>query len=242
VEEHSDSLREAFVAAYPRYVASLLSSRGIEVDELLADAIVEGTMVLDGLLASFEATDLVAQASSPLELFREALRPIDRALALTGAPLPKPGTGAVRIAPWDGYALSPGSSQVLGARAQEAHVGWGLRKARAVAQQVDATRGPAIGLLCPDADRDALVAEAEALHYRTIVLPSDAGLVAAVVCADEPLADDVVRSASRHATVVVYGESIDDLDSVRFSSLGATTVVPADALFGRLSEYVPSIV
>lgn len=241
VEAHKDSIRQAFVDAYPRYVASVLASRGIEVDDVLADAIVEGTAVLDGLLATFETTELVDQASSPLELFREALRPIDRALTLVGAPPPQPGSGATRIAPWDRYALSPGSSQVLGQRAQEAHVSWGLGKAQAVARYGDSTQGPAVGLLCPDSDLGALVAEAEALHYRTVVLPSDTDISVAVVCADVAGADAVVRAMSQRARVVVYGRSIDDLDQIRFASLGATSVLDARALVGRLSEHIPVI-
>lgn len=206
---------------------------------MVGDAIVEGTAVLNGLLATFEATDLVDQSSSPLELFREALRPIDRALLLLGVPPPRPGSGATRIAPWDGYALSPGSSQVLGQRAQAAHIAWGLGKAQAVAREVDSTQGPVVGLLCPVGDLASLVAEAEALHYRTIVLPTDTGVSVAVVCADEPDADAVVRSVSQRARVIVYGRSIDDLDELRFAALGASSVVDAGRLFGRLAQYMP---
>jgi len=241
VTADQESIRRSFVDAYPRYVASILASRGIEVDDVLADAIVEGASVLDGLLATLEATALIDQSSSPLELFREALRPIDRALALVGAPLPPPGSGAVRIAPWDRYALSPGSSQVLGQSAKEAHIAWGLGKAQAVARYVDSTQGPTIGLLCTAGDLPALVAEAEALHYRTTVLPSDTGISVAVVCADEPDAEGAVRMMSQRARVVVYGRSIDDLDQARFAALGASFVVDAGRLFGRLSEYVPVI-
>jgi len=241
VEDNEYSIRSTFVEAYPLYVASVLGSRGIEIDEVLADAIVEGTAVLDGLLGSFESTDLTDQTSSPLELFRESLRPIDRALTLLGARLPPPGSGAVRIAPWDRYALSPGSSQVLGQRAQEAHVAWGLRKAQAVARFIDSTRGPAVGLFCPVDDRPALVAEAEAAGYRTVVVPTDTDVSVAVVCADETGADETVRALSQRAKVIVYGRSIDDLDQVRLMSLGATAVVPAERLFSRLSEYLPVI-
>ena len=241
VDSDRDGIRRSFVDAYPRYVASVLASRGVEVDEVLGDAIVEGTAVLDGLLASFEATGLIDQRSSPLELFREALRPIDRALTLVGIPPPPLGSGATMIAPWDRYALSPGSSQVLGPRAQEAHIAWGLRKAQAVARTVDVTQGPAVGLLCPDSDLGVLVAEAEALHYRTIALPSDNDISVAVICADEAGVDAVVRTVSQRARVIVYGRSIDDLDQIRFASLGVSSVVDAGRLLGRLSEYLPVI-
>jgi hypothetical protein len=241
IEAGQDDIRLSFVAAYPRYVAAVLASRGIAVDEVLGDAIVEGSTVLDGLLANLEATELIEQSSSPLELFREALRPIDRALALVGAPLPPSGSGAMRIAPWDRYALSPGSSQVLGQRARDAHIAWGLGKAQAVARHVDSTQGPVVGLLCPAGDLPDLVAEAEALHYRTTMLPSDTDVSVAVVCADEPDADAVVRMVSQRARVIVYGRSMDDLDQVRFTAMGASSAVDAGRLFGRLAEYIPVI-
>lgn len=241
MEARENSVRRSFVEAYPRYVASVLASRGIGFDDVLADAVVEGTAVLDGLLATLEATEPVEQTSSPLELFREALRPIDRALTLMGVPPPQPGSGATRLAPWDRYALSPGSSRVLGDRAQEAHIAWGLAKAQAVAISVDSTQGPAVGLLCPVSDLGVLVAEAEAARYRTIVLPSDAEISVAVVCADEEGSDDVVRAVSQSAKVIVYGRSIDDLDQIRFASLGASAVLDDRTLLGGLSEHLPVI-
>ena len=241
MKAHEDSIRASFVDAYPRYVATVLASRGIEVDDVVADAVVEGTAVLDGLLTALEATDVADQTSSPLELFREALRPIDRALTLLGIPPTRPGSGATRIAPWDVYALSPGSSSVLGQRAQDAHLSWGLAKAQAVARVVDSTQGPAVGLLCPEGDLTTLVSEAEAMHYRTVVLPSNESISVAVICADEAGADAVVRSASHGAWVIVYGRSIDDLDQVRFAALGARSVLRADALLGRLSDHLPLI-
>ncbi len=236
-----DDIRRSFVDAYPRYVASLLASRGVQVDDVLADAIIEGAAVLDGLLATLESVDPVDQMSSPLELFREALRPVDRALTLLGIAPPQPGRGATRVAPWDLYALSPGSSQVLGSRAQEAHIAWGLRKAQILAKYHDPTQAPAIGLLVPDRDLAGLVAEAEAAHYRTVILPSDTDFAVAVVCADESDAVTTVRNASKRARVIVYGRSVDDLDQISLTSLGATSVLDAGALLGRLADHLPVV-
>ena len=241
MQSESDDVRRSFVDAYPRYVASLLASRGIQVDDVLAGAIIEGAAVLDGLLATLESVDPVHQVSSPLELFRESLRPIDRALTLLGVPPPQPGSGATRVAPWDRYALSPGSSQVLGARAQEAHIAWGLSKAQTLARHHDPTQAPAIGLLVPDRDVAGLVAEAEAAHYRTVILPNVRDFAVAVVCADEVDAVSTIREASKWARVIVYGRSVDDLDQIRLTSLGATSVLDAGALLGRLAEHLPAI-
>ncbi len=241
MESAQDGIRRTFVDAYPRYVASILTERGVSLDEVVADAIVEGTALLDGLLAAFESTPLMQQTSSPLELFSEALRPIDRALALVGTPVPGSGAGTVRIVPWDRYGLSPGSSQVLGESALEAHIAWGLTKAQMMARFVDETRGPAVGLLCPTRDLEGLVREAETAHYRTVVLPDTRAVTVAVVCASEPDADAVVRAMATRSKVIVYGRSIDDIDQIRFASLGASATIPADRLIGNLAEYLPVV-
>jgi len=164
-------IRGTFVAAYPRYVSQLLIDRGIGIDTTIADAVVEGTGVLDALLLGLSEEPVLEQRSSPLELFREALRPIDRALALLGVPVPH-GTGARSIVPWDRYALAPGSSKVLGEAAHEAHLRWGLAKAAEVAAFVDSTAGPTLGIFSSSADRALIVRQAEIASYRTVLLPS----------------------------------------------------------------------
>jgi len=235
-------IRSAFVAAYPLYVSRLLIDRGIRMDTTIADAIVEGADVLDALLLGLSEEAALEQRSSPLELFREALRPIDRALALLGAPVPAAGTGARSIAPWDRYALAPGSSKVLGEAAHEAHLRWGLVKAAEVAAFVDSTAGPSLGIFSSLADRTLIVSQAESASYRTVLLPSDSAVSVAVVSADERGADEVVRSCSKRSRVIVYGDSIDDIDQIRFMSLGASSTVRRDSVLGGLRALLPPLV
>ena len=116
------TIRETFVAAYPQYVAALLTDRGVEIDSTIADGIVIGTGVLDGLLASFQARPPGLATHSPLELFREALRPVDRALDVAGVEPPVIDANQRNVLPWDRYALSPGSAQQLGPAAYDAHL------------------------------------------------------------------------------------------------------------------------
>jgi hypothetical protein len=235
-------LRSTFVAAYPRYVSRLLIDRGIGIDTTIADAVVEGAGVLDALLLGLSEEAVLEQRSSPLELFREALRPVDRALALLGVSVPAPGSGARSIVPWDRYALAPGSSKVLGEAAHEAHLRWGLAKAAEVAAFVDSTAGPTLGIFSSSADRALIVSQAEIASYRTVLLPSDSPVSVAVVSADERGADEIVRSCAKRSRVIVYGDSIDDIDQIRFMSLGASLTVRCDSVLGDLRALLPPLV
>ncbi len=108
-----------------------------------------------------------------------------------------------------------------------------------MAQSVDSTAGPVLGLFCPPRDRPLFVAHAEASGYRTVVIPSATPAAVVVVCADEPGADAVVRDAAMESRVVVYGRSLDDIDQIRFKSLGAGTVVHADRFLEQPGKYLP---
>ncbi|MDJ0792361.1 MAG: hypothetical protein QNJ71_10735 [Acidimicrobiia bacterium] len=228
------TLREALVEAYPHYVASVLAQRGIDVDELTADAIVEGTGVLDGLLTTFERTPMVDQRSSPLELFREALRPVDRALELRGIDTPS-GQGS-GVPAWDRHQLSPGSSQVLGSVAHEAHLRWAVTKATAIAPLVNR---PAVFLVSMGGDEE-VVSALESAGFRPVSTIEDASL--ALIDDGVDGAGGLVRSAlARNLTTVVYGEAIDDLRQLGLLALGVDRVVSRDDLVEQPSEVLPSL-
>lgn len=244
-------LHESFVEAYPAYVARTLDSMGLAVDEVLADAIVEGAAVLDGLLTSFDRLDPIDQRHSPLELFREALRPVDRALGMAGLPTPDParGLGATSEgaagdratwdrATWDRYALAPGSSQVLGHRAHEAHVRWGLAKAAVLAPMVNR---PYARIVASGDRFDALSSAVTELGYRT-VSPDDGPPAVAIIDASVPGGHDAIRRAvAEGAHVVAFGDAIDDLESVALRALGATLVVTTSALLRDPQAHLPAI-
>ena len=229
------SLREAFVDAYPVYVATLLADRGIRMDVVIADAVVEGTAVLDGLLTTFGRTPFLQQRVSPLELFREALRPVDNALAVSGIPEPA-SVRSIAVAPWDRYALSPGSSQVLGDVAHDAHLRWAVTKAAAVAPEV---RRPTIFLASVDASPSGLTAAIESVGYR-IVRELTPSVTAAVVAALRPDAHGLVSEAvSMGLFTVVYGDAIDDLTAAGLRALGAAAVVSETELALEPREILP---
>lgn len=230
------SLRDTFVAAYPEYVAALLSDRGIEIDSVIADGIVVGTGVLDGLLTSLESTPMGVVSNSPLELFREALRPVDHALDMSGIEPPLIDAQQRKLLPWDRYALSPGSSQPLGPRAHEAHLRWGVMKARTHVSQ------PRAGLRCADTDAPRLLEQLNAMGFRVLRLPTDEAVSVGIVDIDAAGVDEIVSDlATAGARIIVFGEDPDDLQQIRFKALGATSVVPKQSLMDDLEAHLPVI-
>jgi hypothetical protein len=233
---HPPGIRETFVAAYPRYVAEVLTERGIEMTATIADGIVIGTGVLDGLLASLEAKPPGLALHSPLELFRESLRAVDRALDADGVEVPPIDSPQRSLLPWDRYALSPGSARQLGPDAYEAHLRWGLAKAKAHVQR------PTAGLRCHDEDAPRLLQQLDALGYRVLRLPASEDVSVAVMDIDGGEVDGIISElSSAGARVVVFGEDPDDLQQIRFKALGVDTVVQKRAVLDNLAEHIPVI-
>ena len=221
------NLRTALVAAYAPYVARWMRDRGIEVDDIIADATVEGTGVLDGLLETFEAVAPEDQRQSPLELFREALRPVDRALRTLGVPFP-PGGGAIRMAAWDDYGLSPGSSQVLGPEAHEAHLRWGVERVAVMTRPAVLVVGDATG---------RLLTAIEAAGYRRGG-PGERIAIVDVDHADSATIGELSESGSH---VVAVGDSVNDLTAPGLGALGAAVVVDMGRFLADPGAYLPKL-
>jgi hypothetical protein len=238
---NQSELHEAFVEVYPRYVATVLHQGGIEVDELIADAIVEGTAVLDGLLMRLEAVPPAEQIYSPLELFAESLRPINRALDTAGVE-PKGAAMGLALYPWDVHGLVPGSSKVLGERAHAAHLAWGVSKAHALGafSSVERPVRPGVLVLCrPEDVRPLEVSLAEA-GYRWVDNPTGGAVVALV---DDDVSDADAAVAEAIATdhrVVVYGE-IDDIRGLGLAAAGVWKTASRSQVLNDLEAVLPSI-
>lgn len=227
VDDQPRTLRTALVSAYPPYVATWIHDRGLEMDPVVGDAVVEGSHVLDGLLTSFEATKPEDQRRSPLELFREALRPVDRALRTMGVPIPS-GGGVVRMAAWDDYGLSPGSSQVLGPEAHEAHLRWGVERAALI------TRPPV--LLVGDGTGRLQIA-VENAGYRKGG-PGDRIVVIDVDGTDTGSIRELSETGSH---VVAVGDSVNDLTTPGLKALGAAVVVEMGRFVQDPASFLPKL-
>ena len=108
----------------------------------------------------------------------------------------------MRVAAWDRFGLSPGSSLVLGTDAHEAHLAWAVTKARIVAPSV--TR-PQAAVIARDAERNALIAAVEGCGYR--VVPGDVAPIV-VVDAGAPSAQAAIATGPANRRIIVVGLSL----------------------------------
>lgn len=241
MEGKSTPLRLAFVEAYPRYVAAVLVDRGVEVDDVIADAIVEGASVLDGLLGNLESTLPIRQRQSPLELFREALRPVGRALDTVGAQPPESDTGSVSFVQWDTHMLSPASSAVLGQVAHEAHLRWGVAKAQAMGALSKEVRRPSVAVLCGADDRGAIEQQSVSAGYVVADRVEDA--MFAIVDVDIGSSQrTLARVLQSGVKTIVYGSAIDEFHRAALHAQGVWQIISRDVAIVDLRSVLPFLV
>jgi len=240
VHTESGTLRVAFVETYPLYVAAVLVDRGVGMDDVIADAIVEGASVLDGLLASLEATPYQMQRQSPLELFREALRPVGKALETSGVPPPAPGATTLSLVAWDTHMLSPASSALLGTAAHEAHLRWGVSKAGAMGVERPTSRHPILAVLSVGPDRESIRHQATVAGYSVIDHCADASF--AIIDADTAASPSEIEEAlAAGCRTIVFGSQIYDIRTMTLRAQGVWRVVSRDTVMSDLASVLPAL-
>lgn len=239
-------LHAAFVAAFPGYLTDALELQGIGATATVLASVEAGGEALADDLAALLAIDPREQFRSPLEVVRMAVDAVATSLQASGIP--------VRLDP-----LYPVSSSDLGEEAFQAHVAWGLEKARLVASVVPApatdptastgTRRPAVAWFGSSAeirDRARSIIAERGLAMLVWRNPGalERGLeerpVVVVVDLDHPAANDAIRrTAAAGLTVIAFGTAIDDFASAATMALGAREVVESKRLLDRLPGLLP---
>jgi hypothetical protein len=258
-ESTARELRNAFVAAYPLYVAGRLGVLGFEVPPEMAAAIEAGQEQLRADLGELLARPVADQDRSPLEVFQSALQAPTAALAAAGIDPVDRDPVAMNALPGDLYDLAPASSQALGEAAFHAHLAWGVSKAAAVAGMVPATSGsvdggtttrPAVVLVGSDVTDRAFFADAVSARGLGLVLWRNPGAIERGLASVTPAvafvdlahgaADDAIRVlAAADVRTVGFGLGVNDFAMARYGLLGADEVVERSRLFGRLGDYLP---
>jgi hypothetical protein len=242
MDEYTHALRLTMVEAYPTYVASLLVARGVEMTDVVADSIVEGAHVLDGLLTTLEQTPPSLQRHSPLELFRESLRPVTKALSTVGAREVVRDPEQSTLLPWDTFGLSPASTSAISDEVHAAHLEWGLAKAAALGTLVErkAPERPLLWFVCRDSDTEALLREGERVGYRMLPAPQWDRPVAVLIDMGVDDSTDLLGLAVNDGhRVVVYDDAVDDIRAIGFRAAGAWKVSSRDDVMHRLGTIRP---
>jgi len=238
-------LHRAFLAAYRPYLLERLGALGIGAADVPAGTIDAGERRLDEELAALLALPFAGQSRSPLEVFRAAVAMVTPALEAAGVALPGRGAETGAALPEDRYGLGPASSQALGEEAWQAHLTWGVSRARSLSR-------PVVGLLSADRMDRTRIEETVTASGFVLEAWDAAGAVTggaprppvvALVDLDHPDADAVIRLlAGRGTRVVGYGPQVDDFAVTRARTLGASDALPRPVFFTTLGEQLPTLV
>lgn len=185
------------------------------------------------------------QRRSPLEVFQEAMSGPTAALSAAGAKRALRDPTSVAALPGDIFAVAPASSSALGQEAFEAHLGWGVEKARALAHLVtgEGRRVVVVSGDLMDRSRFEDAINGAGLHvagWSAEATGSETRPVAAFVDLTHPEADAMIRSlAAAGVRITAYGPHVDADAMTRARLLGADLVLPRSRLFRAIAEYLP---
>lgn len=242
---------DAFVAAYVPFTRARLEllAPGVDVDHALE----QGRHWLAGELGQWTRLGSGEQHRGPLQIFQTAMAFPTAALEDHGVAAPMRDAGAQRALPGDTYNLAPASSRDIGEDAWQAHVAWGIAKAKVMADAVPAQASqlsPTVAVVSMDKAHRASVAAVAAGRSLPVRQWRNPGAIEAglgeevprwsVVDAGHAAADEAVRTlADAGSKVMVFGPSPDDIAMARWMALGAATVVDRDRLVQVLESWLP---
>lgn len=256
-KSHPGTLAATLAAAFPNYIEDKLGCLGVEMDSQIYEVIAAATAELETALYVLLESAPSDQRQSPLELVRRATIPITAHLSASSVLAPSRDEQDVAIHPEDKYDLYPATSADLGQQAWQAHIQWGIDKARSIAGLVPAAAEtaatmPSVALYGLAIDRRAVVvASLRERGYGALLWRNPAALAEGIgkrpklVLVDlrHPDARDAVRRlVAAKVRVVAAGEGVDDFASAAVMALGAEEVVELDGLVERFDDLLPRLV
>ncbi len=242
MDAFSSALHSAFVGAFGQYLKGILEERGLPA---ISDQIVtEAGYWLDSNLAVLLELPYPEQRRSPLEIVQEAVAGPTTALAKMEVKAPLRDPVSVAALPGDIYGIAPASSAALGETAFEAHLAWGIAKARVLAPLVSG-RGRRVALLTGDLmDRsrfEAAVHDA-GLQLEPWIPEPEHRPVVAFVDLTHPDSDRAIEAlATAGVRTIAFGPHVDEDAMARAGLLGADVVLTRSQLFRSIGDHLPRL-
>ena len=245
MDARSSALHQAFVGGFRPYLKEILDERGLPpVPEAVVAA---AERWLSEELAGLLALPYSAQRRSPLEIVQEAMAGPNQALAGAGVRAPLRDPVATAALPGDRFGIAPASSAALGEQAFEAHLAWGIDKARALAPIVTGA-GRRVVLVSGDLMDRSRIEDAvngaglQLTVWAAPVAGAEASAVLAFVDLTHPDADRAITALKQSgARVIAYGPHVDSDAMARAGLLGADTVLARSQLFRSIGDHLPRI-
>jgi len=243
MDAFGSALHSAFVGAFAPYLKGILEERGLPA--LPGEVVSAARRWLDERLAGLLELPYLQQRRSPLEIVQEAMAGPTEALAAMAVKAPLRDPVSVAALPGDTYGLAPASSAVLGEAAFEAHLAWGIEKARVLSPLVS-DAGRRVAVVSGDLmDLSWFEDAANSAGMKVQVWGRSEGPIRAVVAfvdITHPEADEAIRTlASEQIRVIAYGPHVDEDAMARAATLGASTVLPRSRLFRTIGEHLPRL-
>lgn len=240
MDAFGSALHSAFVGAFAPYLKGILEERGLPA---LPDEVVSAAeRWLDERLAGLLELRYPEQRRSPLEIVQEAMAGPTEALSAMAVKAPLRDPVSVAALPGDTYGLAPASSAVLGEVAFEAHLAWGIEKARVLAPLVSGA-GREVVLLSGDLMDRSRFEEAvndAGLRLQSWDSETDQRPVLAFVDLTHSDAETAItRLAADDVKTIAYGPHVDEDSMARAAHLGADAVLPRSQLFRSIRDHLP---
>jgi hypothetical protein len=240
----ASALHLAFVGGFRLYLNAIFAER--DLPEIPPDSIDNAEAWLDETLQALLELPFAEQRRSPLEIVQEAMTGITAALTSAGASKALRDPVTVAALPGDRYGLAPASSSALGEEAFQAHIAWGIAKAKTLAPLVSgAGRGVAVvsgDLMDISRFEDAVNGVGLQLRVWGKTGEGESKPVVAFVDLTHPAADEAIGGfTAEHVRVIAYGPHVDEDAMARAALLGASAVLPRSRLFKSITEHLPRL-
>ena len=239
MNEQDDAVVDAFLGAYPDYVAERIASIHGSMDDAVRAAIEDGAAWLSATLKDLLDLSFSEQARGPLEVFQEAMRFPTAALVEQGIAQPERDEAAVAALPGDLFGFAPAASHEIGEVAWHAHLAWGAAKAATLT-------GPRrVGVLSRNLmDRSKLDAALTAGGFEPVAVRGELPDRLAILMIDLDHVDaytTIEQAAGAVPEIIAYGPHAETEKMAKALECGASRAGPRSLVLRDPARFVATL-